>query len=126
MTTNSNDTVSVKDSLRGAIFSSKNRELKKEIIIMFGNEVEVRQPNLGQITALGREDDKTAPIFKIMIEYCYVPGTNEKVFSKADVAALSELPAGQWLTDFNSAIEKLTSIDISSAEKNLEETTSGD
>lgn len=111
----------VRDNLRAAIFSGKNKSRNSVKINIFETEVEVRQPTLAQIVNLTK-DDGTSPIIKALIEYCYVPGTNDKVFENGDVDSLLGLPTGQWLTDLNEAITKLSGVDIKEAEKNLEKT----
>lgn len=99
----------------------KKKKAKGIDIDMFGFKVEVRQPNVGQLLELeSSSDDRKKALVNMLVAYCYVPGTDEKVFTKEDYGELIALPAGQWLTDFNNAIAKLTGVDTEEAEKNLE------
>jgi hypothetical protein len=112
-----------RQDLRASIFKSDNKKTKSAVITLFGEEVEIRQPTLAQIAKLGRQaqDTKIPPVVRIMIEYIYVPGTDEKVFETGDAEQLASLPSGQWLNDLNRAIEELTGVDVKEAEKNSEE-----
>ena len=113
-----------RDSIRTRIFSGKNKNRKTKIIDFMGEDVEVRQPTVRQVQELAKEarkEDSDAILLSIM-EYCYVPGTEEKVFEIADKENLLNLPVGDWLNNLNQAIEEMTGIDVKVAEKNLEET----
>lgn len=114
-----------KNDIRAAIFADENRKPGRKVITLFGQEVEIRQPTLAQITKLGKAsaaNDKIPPIVRIMIEYIYVPGTEDKIFDIADAEQLATMPSGKWLSDLNKAIEELTGVDVEAAEKNSEET----
>lgn len=111
-----------RSSLRSNIFNSKNKQQAVREIEMFGEVVEVRQPTLGQIARMGKEDSKIPAIIRMMVEYVYVPGTNERVFDAADAEQLATMPSGKWLTDMNKAIMEMTGVDVKEAEKNSEET----
>src|SRR5690606_9643413 len=107
-----------------AIFAEENRKPARREINLFGQKVEIKQPTLSQIAKLGQAspESKIPPIVRIMIEYIYVPGTDEKVFDPADAESLAAMPSGKWLSDLNKAIEELTGVDVKEAEKNSEET----
>lgn len=115
-----------KADLRAAIFSSKSKEVKVEIIELFGEKVEIRQPTLAVVnklaSAANNPNSKVPGIVRVLIEYCYVPGTNEKVFDNSDEEQLSEMPSGAWLNEFNEAIQRLTGVDVKAAEKNSDTT----
>lgn len=111
-------------AVRAAIFDKENRLPRSEPVTLFGQKLELRQPTLAQISKMGQVDpkDKTPGIVKIMIEHLYMPGSNEKVFDIADADMLASMPAGPWLDEVNSAMEKLSGVDVQEAEKNSEET----
>lgn len=115
-----------RDEIRAALFSSKNKKQAKRVIELFGEKVEIRQPNLAQITKLGREagESKIPPIVRAMIEYIYIPDTDDHLFDPADAEQIASMPSGKWLTDFNQALLELTGINVEEAEKNSEETVS--
>jgi len=105
------------DGIRSAIFSSSNFDTK--IIEMFGMEVEVRQPSVGQLMSLtdGSDTSRNAAV-NAMIEFCYVPGTNDKVFEVTDYDSLLGLPMGPWFVAFQEVWAELASIDVGEAEGN--------
>jgi hypothetical protein len=113
-------TSQMRDELRSLIFAGKNKEQKSVNIQMFGNEVEIRQPTVGQISRLAKlqADEKTDALISIMLEYCYVPGTDQRLFDREDVESINSLPAGQWLADLNKAVLELTGLNVEVAEKN--------
>lgn len=126
VTTNSGEApvALTRDQIRALMFAAENKVQAVEVITLFGQPVEVRQPTLNQLNALSRqkENDKVSPIVRIMIEYCYMPGTNDKVFEQGDAEQLMSMPTGKWLNDFNEAMEKLSGVDVKAAEKNSSET----
>ncbi len=111
---------SKRDELRGKIFSSKNKQFKTEECEIYGCKVEIRQPSLGMILAAQEGDDRAKAVVMLLVGYCYVPGTEEKVFEEGDVENLLSMPFGDDLIKVNQVIEKLTNIDVLSAEKNSE------
>ena len=113
-----------RDTIRSKIFSAKNKHRKSKIIDFMGEDVEVRQPTVKQVQELAKEarkEDSDAVLLSIM-EYCYIPGTDDKVFEDADRDSLLGLPVGEWLNNLNKAIEEMTGVDVKVAEKNLEAT----
>ncbi len=113
-----------RDNIRSKIFSGANKHRKSKVIDFMGEDVEVRQPTVKQVQDLAKEarkEDSDAVLLSIM-EYCYVPGTDEKVFDAADKDELLGLPVGDWLNNLNKAIEEMTGVDVSMAEKNLDKT----
>lgn len=117
------DTKSQLDAIRAGILGKK-QEFKSKELDLFGQKVELRQPTLADINRMAKDQGKMSALILTVIEYCYVPGTSQKVFTSADAAALEELPGGAWLSELNEAIESLTGIKVKVAEKNSEETPS--
>ncbi len=109
-----------RDSIRAGIFSSK--KFRSKIINLFGQEVEIRQPSVGQVLSSRDTDDQKLMFITLLCQYAYVPGTDDRVFEDADVEAIEEWPIGPWFKEFNDAIVDLTEIDISAAEKNSRKT----
>jgi hypothetical protein len=112
------------ESIRERIFSPENRKPRTVLIKIFDQEVEVRQPTVAAITRMTQRADRQHAIVSILIEYCYVPSTNDRVFSEDDRDMILDLPTGQWLTDLNAAVADLTGVDVKAAEKNSEGTDS--
>jgi hypothetical protein len=104
---------SVRDELRGKIFA--HRALKSEVVTIFGQEVEIRQPTMGQLLGARDEPDRRKAIVNLMIEYTYVPGTNERVFEDGDFESIISMPFGDDLAKVNQAINRLTSVVVADA-----------
>lgn len=107
--------------MREQIFSSKRR--KTESVEVFGITIEVRQPSLGDVLDLQDLDTQKARVANALINYCYVPDTAEKVFEVADVDSILAMPFDENLEKIQTAITKLTGINMKETEGNLEETT---
>lgn len=111
-------TVTNRDSIRSQLFNSASKKRRSKKINMFGTEVEVRQPSVGQVLELQNSKDQKNTLVRMLIEYCYVPGTNEKVFEEGDQDQIMSWPVDDWFQQFNDAVTELASINVQEAEKN--------
>lgn len=81
-----------RDQLRSKIFSEK---VKIDLITLDdGQEIEVRQPSVGLLLDVVGIENLKDRMTRMLIESCFVPGTNEKVFEDADRDSLMSLPQG--------------------------------
>lgn len=108
------DTALTRDELRAALLGDAPKPESK-IITMFGVELELRQPNLGAILKTREEGDNITRAIDMIIEYSYVPGTDDHVFEDTDRDAMMKWPFGPDLAALNAAIAELTGIDIDAA-----------
>jgi hypothetical protein len=117
--TNGNHQPASAADLRSIIFSAKNKQRASEITEFFGVRVEVRQASLQRIVQLAAsgENDKAGAIY-VLLNYVFVPGTNEPVFTEADEDQLSSLPYGKDIENILSVWKRITSISVAGAEKN--------
>lgn len=116
--------MSTKKEIREAILNAKPKTAK---VVVFGQEVEIRQASVAEVLsgkAEGELPDRATAFAELLIRFCYVPGTNEKVFDDTDVDVLKTIPLGEDVTGIQDAINKLMGIDIEAALKNLPETPS--
>lgn len=109
-----------RDNIRAKVFASDTRKGETALIDFFGTTIELRQPSIGEIQKFGDAvgDDKSIGFTNILIDYAYVPNTDEKVFEEGDVADLNELPFGADVQRVIAAIEKFTNLSVNDAEKN--------
>lgn len=103
-----------RDELRKALLAAKAQ--KSEVIELFGQQVEIKQPTIREVLDLNVEDNKEA-IVRVLINHCYVPGTNEKVFEEGDREDILSWPVGDWLKRVTEAVERLTNVDVGASEK---------
>lgn len=110
-----------RDLLRSKIFSGNKPE---EVTFEFmGGEITMRQMTIGDILQIQEIGGGREGLTYTLINHCYVPGTNERVFEDSDKDNLLALPAdNDSLEALNSAVAKLTGIDIADAEGNLNAT----
>jgi hypothetical protein len=104
-----------RDDIRAAIFSNTN--FKRETFSFLGQDIELRQPTVGQIGKLADDKNDKNRLIQIIIDSGYVPGTDEKVFSAADYDSLLEIPGGDWIANFTNAWNALSGT-IKETEKN--------
>lgn len=113
-------------SIRAAFFAQKP---KSKIITIQGVQMELRQPSLGEFytsnsTEVAEDQDRKSLVVKMLMDYCYVPGTSEKVFEDTDKEALMALPFNQEWQTLQKEINNLFDFDASVKEavKNSAET----
>jgi len=107
-----------RDSIRSKIFSGKNKRRTKRVEV-WGAEVEVRQPSLGAILSMQDNPDVKHRTANMIIEYTFVPGTDEHVFDSTDRDEILNWPFGADLLALQNAISELTGIDVAKAEEEL-------
>jgi hypothetical protein len=105
--------------LRATIFSSANKKPKSKLVQFYGVEIEVRQASLSKVLELVRgADQQSVGWLNILLNYAYVPGTNEPVFDEANVDEIMSLPYGPDMAALTDAFTSLTTLDVAAAEKN--------
>ena len=105
-----------RDEIRKAIIGDRH-EPKKELVMLFGMEIELRQPTLASILASREEDDEQRRITDVFINYAYVPGTDEHVFEDGDRDVILNWPFTEELVEVQLVIAKLTGVDLGDAEE---------
>lgn len=101
------DIKSMRDDIRGKIFSTK----QKKILTSFnGAQIELRQPNLKTVLENLDNADRKNTVVTILIDYAYVPGTDERIFEDTDFDSIMELPFGSDFMEVSEAIDKLTNL----------------
>ena len=116
-------TPQTRDEIRSKIFSAK----PKSVIVddFFGTTIELRQPGLQQALQV-RETDQAEQVYTMLLDYTYVPDTDEKVFTSEDVDSLRTLPFGGEMTKLISKVTELLGTDpaqVEAAIKNAEKST---
>ena len=107
-----------KGSIRAQIFSSSNCHKKRIKVSFYGTELELRQPSVSEVEKLFDRDTNKISMVQVLIDHAYVPGTEEKVFTIADMDGLKDLPFSADVGRIADAIAKLTNVDVKAAEKN--------
>lgn len=105
-----------KDEFRKSLFAGK--KLKREKIEIRGVPVEIQQPTIRQILRQRNSENTEDQLVEMLVEYCYIPGTDVKAFEPTDKGDILEWPVESWFTEFNDAVSNLTQINVESAEKN--------
>ncbi len=107
-----------RDEMRAKLIGAKLKPESK-IVTLFGVELELRQPTLKAIMKARDIADTAERAADMIIEYAYVPGTDEHVFEDTDREIILNWPFGEGLTEVNMVIADLTGIDIEGAMEDL-------
>ena len=99
-----------RDEMRTKIFAS--RKPMSEPVTFFGEDIEIRQPNVRTILALSSDDAEGLSSVKMFIGYAYIPGTDIKVFDDEDLEGLTNMPFNEDWMAVNTAIAKMTGVDV--------------
>jgi hypothetical protein len=91
---------SARDTVRAKVFSEKSTVTK--VTLDEGLVIEVRDGKVGDMIDAVSVEDVKHRMARLLINCCFIPGTEEKVFEEADFDTLMELPFGgtyQKVTD---------------------------
>lgn len=115
------DEVLSRDEIRARLIGS-TPAAQSEIVTIFKTRLEVKTPPLEEILSKGAdaELDTVASSVQMIIDYCYVPGTDEKVFEDTDAPFIRRWPFTADLMEFQRVISRLTGIDIEGAMEDLQ------
>lgn len=105
----------LRDQLRGAIFNSENSKPKSKVIEFFGQQIEVRQPPVGALMDMregAKDRDSKEQLIAMLMNWVFVPGTDEKLFEPADQDQLLAMPFGTDFTRVSNAVTELTDVNI--------------
>ncbi len=89
---------------------------KRELLTIFGIEIELQQPTLRGILDVQEITDTKERSAGMIIDYAYVPGSNERIFEPADREIILGWPFNDEIVKLQLAIAKLTGVDIEEAE----------
>lgn len=90
-----------------------------KILTLFGIEVELRQPMLGAILDAQETESNRERSAAMIIQYAFVPGTDERVFEPADREMILKWPFNEDVIALQEAIIELSGVDIEGAEVEL-------
>lgn len=108
----------LRDSIRAKIVGSTPKAASL-ILEVFDVRIEMRQPSLEEVLGKEIEGDMKAQTAFFVINYCYVPGTDIKIFEPADKPQILKWPFGKDYLKVQEAINDLMGIDIAAEETAL-------
>lgn len=108
-----------RDAIRSAIFGAKP-DIK--IIDFFGNQIELRQPTLGATMEMRRSTDEDATV-RMLVQYAFVPGSDDHVFEEADADQIKEIPFGPDMQRLSQAVNELVGVTPGDIEKMVKDAT---
>ena len=107
-----------RDEIRAKLLG-KTPLAETKMISLYGMDIELRQPTLEAILKSRDIDDNVARAVDMIIEYAFVPGTDDHVFETADREMILRWPFGKDLQTLNEAIADLTGVDIAAAMEDM-------
>lgn len=107
-----------RDEIRATVLG-KRQEPKYEVVSLFGTDIELRQPAFGDMLDAREIGDTKTRTIELIIQYAYVPGTDERIFEDTDRDVILDWPFGEDLVEVQSAIARLSGIDIEALEEKL-------
>lgn len=110
-----------RDEIRSRILGIKART---KVLEVAGVEIELRQPKVEDIVAQDGDVSRNKIVVKMLVDYCFVPGTDERVFEAEDAEAILAIPFGKDWQALNNAINELSDLGaVMAAEKGNSEAT---
>ncbi len=110
--------VLTRDDLRGRLLGTKTKP-KSEIVTLFGEKIELRQPSFGSMLDAREIADTKTRTIEMIVQYAYVPGTDEQVFEDTDRDTILGWPFGEDILEVQNVIARLSGIDIEALEEKL-------
>jgi hypothetical protein len=102
-----------RDQIRTKVFGVLKP--KSTMVTLFGAEIELHQPTLKSILEAQDTEDVMQRMIQMIVNYTYVPGTDEHIFDEADGPMILSWPFGDDLIRLQKAITDLTGLDITKA-----------
>ena len=109
-----------RDDLRAALLSSANKTPDRKRVTFFGQEVDIVQPSIEAVLDAREEGSPVERSIGMLINYACVPDSEERIFERADIAFLRQLPWGPDFVRLNQVIAELTGVDLSEAKEQLQ------
>ncbi len=107
-----------RDDLRGRLLGTKAKP-KIEMVTLFGEDVELRQPSFGSMLDAREIADTKTRTIEMIVQYAFVPGTDERIFEDTDRDVILGWPFGEDVLEIQNAIARLSGIDIEALEERL-------
>jgi hypothetical protein len=104
-----------RDALRAKIFGAKPESTTIEF---FGGQVELRQPKLEALMEMRRSNQEDA-LTQMLINYAYVPGSDEHVFEDTDEESIKQIPFGADMQRLTQAVNLLVGLTAEGLEKQV-------
>lgn len=107
-----------RDEIR-AVLLGKTPKAKSVAIEVYGVKLSLKQPRFGDIMTAREEPNPAKRAVELIIQYAYVPGSEDRVFEDTDMEMILRWPFGEDLVRLQNAIAELTGLNIEAEEANL-------
>ena len=114
---------SARDLLRTKLLSSKSMQRQRIPVKLFGQDIEILTPTVARITAMGEDTDSKTNLVDLLLEFCYVPGTEDLVFEEGDRDVLNVAPFDSSMQRVVEVINTMLGLRPEEVLKNSEATT---
>ena len=93
-----------RDQIRSAVLDAPD---EPEIVDYRGVKIEVRCPALEDLLQYRNAQDDDTIMARAIVNNCYVPGSNEKVFEEADIPSLMKAKFSKDMRRLNAAVTRV-------------------
>lgn len=107
-----------RQAMRDQLLGHAPKPNRKEVTL-FGVVLEMQQPTLGSILKSQDIEDGKERAVNMIIQYSFVPGTNDPIFEEADKDIILNWPFNDELVTLQLTIAELTGVDVKEAEAEL-------
>ncbi len=111
--------VPTRDEIRSKLLGNEVKP-EFELITVFDTEIELRQPTFRDLMKVREIADTATRSVEMIVQYAFVPGTDERIFEAGDRETILNWPFGADLVKVNTSIANLTGIDIEAIEEELD------
>lgn len=108
----------VRDALRAKLLQT--RKPSSKVFTFFGEKLELRQMTVADVMKTNPDENEQHRLIGILIQYAYVPDTDEKVFEEGDSDVLLSQPFGQDFVNLSEALSELTSVNFTAQKPDSE------
>lgn len=102
--------MSARERIRAEVF--KSRKPASKVITFMGEKIELRQPTLGSIIDASNQENRQAGIIDTLVNYAFVPGTDELVFEETDAPSFKAMPFGADFQRVAKTLEEITEVNF--------------
>lgn len=116
--------LSARDKLRQQVLSNVKDKFTSKELPLFGVTVELRTLSVKAVLAYQKvmEEDSSEALIKMLIDFVFIPGTDEHLFEEGDREILLNMPFDDDLMKFIDEANALIGIDLEVEVGNSDET----
>ena len=97
-----------RDDIRTAVLDSKG---DTELVSFRGVQIEIRSPALEDLVQYRNASEDDTVMARAIVQNCWVPGTQERVFDETDIPAIMKLKLNADMRRLNKTLTRILGAD---------------